>query len=203
MEEQDVKLRISSGSRVNVRANAVVAKLFPDGCKFEHRLTPGGHEIVMRNRAGGRKFTYVERDKSYIVVLDKMEGQPLPRFGAVSPEQVTSIKAGLLVTLPENLPAPQPVGRPSRAAVAARNAAKAAKPSQEPAAAPAIAASQPAAPATPPSPAQPEVSVVPPAPSIPLPEAIAAVNGWKHLLGEHMVLELTAAGTVRVTVEYE
>lgn len=201
------KVRISSGVKFNLRGPRELAELFPDGCKITHTCSPHeGRQLVLRNRVGGRKFAVFDAKRSiHALTLTKVEGEELPEFGAVSPEQMTVIRGGLLLTFPEELPE---LRKMVRGAAKGKAAAKPAKPSP----APVGAANKPAEPvaAAKPSPApQPAPEAVEPTPaegqfpSISLPEAVQAVNAWKRLLGQNATLEILPDGRLRATAEYQ
>lgn len=191
----DTKIKVGSGKKFNLRVTKDVADAFPDGCRIENvSRVRGGLELALRNRVGSYRFTQDKSGKGQRYTLtcnhEKIVGPRLPQFGSVAAEQVTAVRGGYQVFLPEKLP---PLGP-------AHYTGKKKAPAKPPA--PPVAAPE-ASPAPPPALPLPEAPVAASKPEISLADAVAAVNGWRLFLGGKVVLEVREDGGLRAYAEYE
>jgi hypothetical protein len=211
---KDYGIRLGYGrtNTLTIRGSMRLKELFPDGCKVECHKTAGGYQFALTNRVSGSAVrpSQTGTGAKYVeisVYKASIEGDKPPLFAATSPVQVTKIRGGLMLLLPETLEEPakrgHKVGKVKKQSKAETTATAGSHlslvsttPQQEPA------QEQPVeAVAGEPVPlheaAANNATQVIQLPEISLRTAIQAVNAWKRLTPDKVSLSITARGTNR------
>lgn len=149
---KDYGMRVAySSNMLRIKGNTKLERQFPDGCRAEVSQQDGHYTLTLTNRAtgklGGRVETTCGPVAEFILGRSHWAGSPLPNFGAVAPENVTTTARGVIVELPAQLPSVRPSGKSKNKSRGSAHRAQAEKPAEQPA--PAESAPAESAPAEP------------------------------------------------------